>query len=215
MNFRFFMKVFPRLSISKSLYYSYKFKGAFLVGRGCSINVHRKGRVVFDNSSSSVYVGVHFSAVSGATLDVYEGGLLRVGKSVGIHRGTKVVVRERAELSIGSRSFINENSRVVCRKNISIGEGCSIAWGVTVSDTDSHGIYVDGQLSNEDAAIAVGDKVWVCAHSIIAKGAILEDNCIVGANSVVLAETLRSGFVYAGNPVKPVKCFDSWGGFDL
>jgi len=212
MNFRFYAGILPKLSILKSIYYSFRFKGVFLVGKGCSINIHRDANFIFNDKSSSIYVGVHFSSVSGATLDIYKGGILRVGKSVGIHRGSKVVVRESAELSIGNRTFINENSRVVCRKNIFIGEGCSISWGVTISDTDSHGIYSDGVLSNSDSAINMGDKVWVCAHTLIAKGSTIESNCVVGAGSVVLGSTLKSGYIYAGNPVKKIEEFDKWGG---
>jgi len=212
MNFRFYAGILPKLSILKSLYYSFRFKGVFLVGRGCVINIHRDARLIFKDKSSSIYVGVYFSSAPGTTLDIYKGGIMRVGKSVGIHRGSKVVVREAAELSIGNRTFINENSRVVCRKKISIGEDCSIAWGVTISDTDSHEVYSGRVLSNPDAVINMGDKVWVCAHSLIAKGSTLESNCIVGAGSVVLGNTLKSGYIYAGNPVKRIKEFDKWGG---
>lgn len=212
MNLKFYVSILPKLSVLKSLYYSLRFKGVFLVGKGCVINIHRDARLVFNDKSSSIYVGVHFSSAAGTTLDVYKGGTLRVGKSVGIHRGSKVVVREAAELSIGNRTFINESSRVVCKKRISIGEGCSIAWGVTISDTDSHGIYNGGVLSNPDAAISLGDKVWVCAHSVITKGSVIDDNCIIGAGSVVLGNKMRSGSIYAGNPAKAVKEFDEWGG---
>jgi acetyltransferase-like isoleucine patch superfamily enzyme len=211
MNIHFYAAVLPKLAIVKSIYYSLRFKGVFLVGRGCNINIHRNARLIFNDKSSSLYVGVHFSGTSGSTLDIYEGGELRVGKSVGIHRGTKVVVREQAKLSIGNRTFINENSRVVCRKKISIGEGCSIAWCVTISDTDSHGIYTDGVLSNPDTPIEIGNVVWICAHSVITKGSVINDNCILGANTAVLGSTLESGYVYAGNPAKKIKEFESWG----
>ncbi len=213
MNLKFYANILPKLSIIKSLYYSLRFKGIFLVGKGCVINIHSNARLIFNDKFSSIYVGVHFSSAAGATLDIYKGGTLRVGKSVGVHRNSKIVVREGAELSIGNRTFINENSRVVCRKNISIGEGCSIAWGVTISDTDSHGIYKGQQLLNPDAAITLGSNIWICAHSLIAKGSTIESNCVVGAGSVILGNTLESGYIYAGNPMKRLKKFETWGSF--
>ena len=211
MNLKFFIELVPKISIIKTLFFSLKYKGVIFVGKEAKLNIHRKGRIIFDNKNSSLYIGVHFSVTNGSTLDIYKKGILKVGKSVGIHRGTKVVVRENAELSIGDKSFINENSRVLCRKKIVIGAGSSIGWGCTVADTDSHGIYSNGKLINPDAAISIGNKVWICANSTVTKGTTIENNCIVGSNSVVLGKHLISNNIYAGNPIRIIKEFDIWG----
>jgi len=210
-NVKFFIELVPKLSLIKTAYYSLKFRGFIFVGKGARINIKKRGRVVFDNNKSSLYIGVHFSTANGATLDIYEGGRLNISKSVGIHRGTKVVVRENAELKIGASSFINENSRILCRKKISIGHNTSIGWSTTLTDTDSHGIYIDGKVTNPDAELTIGNKVWVCANTTITKGTTIEDNCIVGSNSLVIGKLLKSNTIYAGNPLRIIRNFDTWG----
>jgi len=212
MNLKFFIELIPKISLIKTSYYSLKFKGLIFVGKGTRINIHKAGRIVFENNKSSLYLGVHFSVANGATLDIYESGTLVVAKSVSIHRGTKVVVRENAELRIGATSFINENSRILCRKKITIGHNSSIGWNTTLTDTDSHSIYINGAITNPDVEVKIGNKVWVCANTTITKGTIIEDNCIVGINSLVIGKLLKSNTIYAGNPLKIVKNFEEWGG---
>jgi len=206
-----FLKLSPRISIIKTLYYSLKFKGIFIVGKKCRINIYGNGKVVFNNKNSSLYVGVHFSLCQGATLDIYDNGILNVGKSVGIYRGTKIVVREEAQLSIGNNTFINENSRIQCAKKISIGDSVSISWNCNILDSDLHGIYIEDKLTNPDLEVLIGNKVWVCANTIITKGVIIDNNCIIGSNSVVTRKHLKSNNIYAGNPLRLVKQFDHWG----
>jgi len=114
-------------------------------------------------------------------------------------------------LALGDRAFINENSRILCRKEILIGAQTAIGWGCTIADTDSHGIYVKEELVNPDASIRIDDKVWICANTTITKGSFIESNCIVGTDSVVLGKKLLSNKVYAGYPLRIVKEFDTWG----
>ncbi|MEP1870510.1 MAG: acyltransferase [Paraglaciecola sp.] len=211
MNIKFLREIAPKIALIKSLYYSIKFKGIVVIGRGTKFNIHPGGKIKFKDKRASIYIGIHFSVSSGSTLDIYKNGILLVGKSVGIHKGTKVVVKENAHFTIGDSSFINENSRVLCRKKIEIGDDSSIGWHCTIADTDSHGIYINNTLTNPDSSVVIGDKVWVCANTTITKGTLIESNCIVGTNSVVLGKHLLSNNVYAGQPLRKVKEFDSWG----
>lgn len=205
------MEIFPKLSLHKTIYYSLKYKGVIFVGKGTKVNIARKGRVVFKDRKSSLYLGVHFSTTSGTTLDIFENGQLIVAKSVGIHRGTKIVIKKNAQLTIGTGSFINENSRIMCNKKVTIGNNTSISWNVNISDTDSHGIYIEKKLINPDSEINIGNKVWICANTTITKGTIIESNCIIGTNSLVVGGKLYSNNIYAGNPLKTIKKFDEWG----
>jgi acetyltransferase-like isoleucine patch superfamily enzyme len=209
------LKLIHKVSILKSIYYSYKFNGKILIGKNCRINIYKNGKILFKDKYSSLYIGVHFSQAQGATLDIYPDGILEVGKSVGIYRGTKVVVREKAKLTIGDNTFVNENSRIYCHLNIVIGKSTSIAWCCTIIDSDLHGIYVKGVLTNRNRRVIIGDNVWICSNTTITKGVVILNNCIVGANSVVgrSDNELESNSIYAGNPIKFIKNFDSWGSF--
>lgn len=202
---------FFKIAILKSLYYSIRFQGIIIVGKRCKINISKGGKIIFKNKNSSLYIGVYFSVYSGTTLDIHENGVLSVGKSVGFHRGTKVVVQKDAFLDIGDLTFINENSRIQCLKSIKIGKRCSIAWNCTIIDSDLHGIYINNSLINPNLEIIIEDMVWICSNTTITKGAFIENNCIVGANSIVLRSKLKSNRIYSGSPLKEIKKFDSWG----
>tara|TARA_B110000902_G_scaffold263007_1_gene341157 strand:- start:5900 stop:6538 length:639 start_codon:yes stop_codon:yes gene_type:complete len=205
------IKIIFKIAILKSIYYSIKFGGVIVIGKRCKINISKGGKIVFKSKKSSLYLGIYFSIYGGATLDIYKNGTLIVGKSVGIHRGTKVVVQKSALLDIGDRTFINENSRVQCLKSIKIGKECSIAWNCTIIDSDLHGIFINNILSNPNSEIIIEDKVWVCSNTTITKGAYIEKNCIVGANSVVVKNKLKSNRIYSGSPIKEIKEFERWG----
>ena len=211
MNIKFFVNILPKVSLIKTVYYSIKFKGVIVVGKGAKLNIHSKGKIIFQNSKSSLYLGVHFSASPGAVLDIEKNGKLIIGKSVGLHRGVKTVVSENATLTIGDNSFVNENSRLQCKNAISIGKSTSIGWSCTISDSDQHGIYIDNILVNKCLPISIGDNVWICANTAITKGATLNDNCIIGINSLVQNKEYQSNYIYAGNPAKQIKTFDRWG----
>ncbi|MGX9418453.1 acyltransferase [Vibrio sp. WJH972] len=211
MNIRFLIKILPKISIIKSVYYSFKFRGKIIIGKNCRLYLKKDAKISFANNYSSLYLGIHFNRIEGTILDLHENSVLHVGKSVGIHRGSKVVVRKNAVLSIGDNTFFNENCRVQCGKKISIGESTSIGWNCNILDSDLHGIYIDDKLSNMDSPIVIGSNVWIGANSIVLKGADLSDNTILGISSVFKSKSSDSGYIYAGNPAVKIKKFDKWG----
>jgi acetyltransferase-like isoleucine patch superfamily enzyme len=211
MKLAFFIKLIPKVSLLRSMYYSIKYKGVIVIGKGAKVNIHKKGNIEFLSNKSSLYLGVHTSVTPGAVLDIKKNGILKVGKSVGLHRGVKTVIFENAILTIGNDSFVNENSRIQCKNTITIGHSTSIGWNCTICDSDQHGIYIDDKLINKCVPIFIGDNVWICANTSITKGVKINSNCIIGINSLVLCHEYESNFIYAGNPAKKVKTFERWG----
>ena len=59
---------------------------------------------------------------------------LNIGKNFSCRRNVLIRVTN-GNLSIGKRVFINNNSSITCRKNISIGNNCIIGEGVRIYDT--------------------------------------------------------------------------------
>ena len=52
----------------------------------------------------------------------------------------------------------------------------------------------------------VGSRILIGMGSIVMDGAVIEDDVIVGAGSLVPpGKRLASGFLYVGSPVKPVR----------
>lgn len=114
-----------------------------------------------------------------------------------------------AVLTICGGTYINEYSRIFCRKRIFIGASCSIAWNVCIMDTDLHKIYDGENLINPNADVYVGNNVWIGANSFIGKGVNIKNNSILGAYTIA-SKDIANGFIHTGIPSHPVKQFTKW-----
>jgi acetyltransferase-like isoleucine patch superfamily enzyme len=198
-----------KLNLIKSLYYSLRFGGRVLVGRA-KFFIEGNGALEFSSPRSSLLVGVHTTVDTPAVVTIMHNAKLIIGSNSMIHRGCKIVVHSGGCLTIGNSTYINENARIHCRKHISIGDKCAIAWNTNILDTDIHTIYyADNKRTNNDADVVIGNNVWIGANSTVLKGTTIQDNCIVGANSVVKG-TLNSQQIYSGNPAERKGSFVSW-----
>ena len=197
-----------KLNIIKSLYYSLRFGGRIFVGKG-KLFIDGSGKIEFTSPKSSLFVGVYTTIDTPAVITIQNNATLIVGSSSMIHRGTKVVVHNGGVLSIGDSTYINENARIHCKKKISIGNNCAIAWNTNIVDTDLHTIHYTDNQKNNDAAVSIGNHVWIGANSVILKGSTIEENCIVAANSLVNGK-LRGKYIYGGNPCQELKTFETW-----
>lgn len=128
---------------------------------------------------------------------------------VSIYKGVKIVTDKNCIIKIGSGTYINECSRIFCRKGIKIGSHCAIGFNVDIMDSDLHSIYADNLLINNDEYIVIGNNVWICAHTMVGKGSFVGNNIIIGANSRVNG-ILASDYIYAGNPLKRIRQFENW-----
>lgn len=60
---------------------------------------------------------------------------------------------------------------------------------------------------NSSKEIIVKDGAWIGAGSIILPGSIIEENCFIGAGSVLSGDT-KKYTLYAGNPCRQIKSFN-------
>ena len=109
-----------------------------------------------------------------------------------------------AVLEIGHKSYINHDSEIRCREHISIGNNCSIAYGVRMQDSDYHIMYdEDGAPKPETKPIVIEDDVWIGADATILKGVTIGQGSVVAARSVVTNPPPYSHV--AGNPARVIK----------
>lgn len=114
---------------------------------------------------------------------------LSVGKTFRTRRNVEINVRSGAKLVIGKDVFINSNSIITCRKNITIGDGTIIGPNVCIFDNDhkiDNGQVLHNQYECKD--VVIGKNVWIGAGSIILKGVKIGDNAIISAGSVVVKD---------------------------
>lgn len=112
----------------------------------------------------------------------------------------KCVIMEPWNISIGSGTMVNEYCLLDGRGGLTIGNNCSISMYSIIytashrSNSDDFGYY--------EKETTLGDGVWIGARATILPGVIINDCCIIGANSVAAKGEYEGKSVYVGVPAK-------------
>lgn len=123
--------------------------------------------------------------------------------------GAKIDVS--GKLFIGSNVNITGDATIICAKKISIGNDTMIAWQSIIMDTDQHEIYNEKkECINLNQEIQIGNNVWIGARCFILKNTVIEDGCIIGANTTLTKSFKSQNSIIAGNPPKVIKESISW-----
>ena len=135
---------------------------------------------------------------------------------VGLYSKTIIVTRSPdAEIIIGNNVGIS-GATIYARKSIRIGDNTAIGGNCKILDNDFHPIeYEDrNRLMNDpnggdsdlvpSKPIVIDRNCFIGCNSIILKGTILGDGCVVGAGAVVSGK-FEENSVIVGNPAKVIK----------
>ncbi len=134
------------------------------------------------------------------------GGQLQLGDGVRLYNDVAFYLDERAaRISIGPGTYLNQRTELHCCVGITIGAQCAIGWDVCIMDTDYHSID-DG---SQEAAITIGDHVWIGAKVTITKGVRIGSGAVIGAGSVVTKD-VPPNYIAAGVPAKPIRSITTW-----
>lgn len=86
-----------------------------------------------------------------------------------------------------------------------------MGWNNLILDSDAHHIYsADGNVMNFDKPIVVGDNVWIGCNTLMLKGTVIPNNCVIGAGSVVSGHSYSENTIIAGNPAVSIKPIGWW-----
>ncbi len=97
---------------------------------------------------------------------------------------------------------------IVCRdEDVTIGSHCMFSREIEIRSTDVHAIFdrTTGERINPPAPVIVGNRVWVAARSMLSKGALVPDGCVVGAMSFVNRAFEKKNCILAGSPARVVR----------
>lgn len=124
-----------------------------------------------------------------------------------INRGSRISVCKDAELSIGKGFHNSAAITIICEEKISIGNNVTTSWDSLIMDTDFHDTIntETKEQSKHTRPIVIGDNVWTGCRSVILKGSVIADGCIVGANALVSGKFLTPNIAIGGNPAKCLK----------
>lgn len=136
---------------------------------------------------------------------------------VGLYSRTIIVTRAPgAKIEIGNNVGIS-GATIYARKGIYIGDNTAIGGNCKILDNDFHPIETEERLmllrrkDGGDATdlipskeIHIGRNCFIGCNTIILKGTVLGDNCVVGAGAVVSGK-FDDNCVIAGNPAKVIR----------
>ncbi len=125
---------------------------------------------------------------------------LKIGK--GSRVCMRAVVFSPWKIVIGENTMINEYAILDGRGGLKIGSNCSISMRSVVY-TETH-LTISPEFETYKAETTLKDGVWICYGAVVLPGSVLENNCIVGAQSVYKGKSEDRG-VYIGNPASLVK----------
>lgn len=126
---------------------------------------------------------------------------MKIGKGSRILQRTIVVSPNH--ISIGDRTYINENCFLDGRDGILIGDDVTIAIYSKLI-TGGHDID-DDDFSYKGLPITIDDHCAVFADSVVLGGAVLQKGCIVSAKSLVRKGCYKNNSVYGGVPARFIR----------
>ncbi|MEQ8926493.1 MAG: acyltransferase [Fulvivirga sp.] len=136
-----------------------------------------------------------------------------------ISKGQLLVFANGGILEIGKDCFSGETRYRWSAEKIKIGNGVLISHNVNIIDTNSHELDADERIKSyqlllkkghpsepnnvQKKEIIIEDKVWINFNSIILKGVVLGEGCIVAAGSIVTHD-VKPYSIVAGVPAKEI-----------
>lgn len=116
----------------------------------------------------------------------------------------RIKVYSPANVFVAEHTTINEGVILNARTKLSIGSYCHISPGVIIN-TGSLDINIDyKKRPHTEAAVSIGDGVWLCSGAIINPGVVIGEGAVVAAGAVV-NNNIDPFTVVGGVPAKLIK----------
>ena len=106
---------------------------------------------------------------------------------------------------------MNSNSVIIAAKKIQFGQDVMIGRNVVIYDSDHHIIRdEEGNISNFDAPVIIGDHVWLATNVTVLKGAVIGTGSVIAANAVVYGNVSSKSIYRNTEKVDVKKNYGSW-----
>lgn len=212
------------LSIPKTIYFNFKylpFKQAYKlpiwVSYDCYCKAY-KGAIELPKKINFAMIRIGFHGVAILDKNVQTKIIIEKGSKIyfkgtaHIGKGSKVVLHNnKSQVIFGDNFTISSASTINCYKKIEFGRNVLFSWDCLVMDDDTHCIIdKNNQLMNPAKGIILGNNVWIGCRTMILKGSIIPDNCVIGANTIITGKEYKENTIIAGNPAKSIKEISHW-----
>ena len=163
--------------------------------------------IVYDHSNCTF--GKYVAIGSECNLSSRYMSNVEVRNEVQFADGCMVFNKYDSLVKIGDQTTFEKRTNIisVSGAEVVIGNGCMFSFDTSVICNDGHGIFDISlrQRVNRNKSILIGDRVWGGIKSTILGGAVLGDDIVIGANSVVNKEYKNSNCILVGNPAREVR----------
>lgn len=106
---------------------------------------------------------------------------------------------------------MTEESSIVARNCVTIGDDALISWDSLIMDTDFHTIFdSSGSQTNISMPVRIGDKVWIGCRTLILKGVRIADGVVIAAASTVTESITVKNSIAGGNSAKTIRENIAW-----
>ena len=132
---------------------------------------------------------------------------MKLGADSSFYSNVILEIGENAPLTIGKNFTISYGSIIVCNAGVQIGDYVMIGEYTSIRDTTHSSDKAELAFCRQpdiSFPIILGNNVWIGRGCILLPGAVIGDNVIVGANSLVKG-VLESNSIYAGSPATKIK----------
>lgn len=116
-----------------------------------------------------------------------------------------ILMRCTGKIVFGENFYSNYNLSLICSKNITFGDNCVLGWNIHIRDCDGHAIYQNGERTNYNESVSIGDHVWVGQDVKVLKGAKIPSNCVIAMNSCVTKKFENTNILIGGYPANIIK----------
>lgn len=133
---------------------------------------------------------------SNFSLVIEKGSRLILNKGFRARDYFSIRANEHSVVEIGPNCFFNNNCSINAKKKISFGNNVIVGIGVQFYDHDHDFRSDDVEKNFVSDEIIIGNNVWIGANSIILKGSVIGDNCVIAAGTIVKGNIPAGSLVY-------------------
>ncbi len=165
-------------------------------------------KIIWEGYDSIVEISSSTAKLFGnATIICNHDSCVKIGSNCRINN-LLLLLRENGTFIMGNSTSI-EGAEIVCtrRGKVTIGNDSMLSKGIFIRATDGHLIFDINtkKLINPEKDIKIGNHVWIGQNVTLLKGSCINDNCVIGASSLVNKVFSENNVIIAGNPAKIIK----------
>lgn len=129
---------------------------------------------------------------------------------VGFGAGTVLFVRKGGKITFGNNILIGGRTKILCEKEIKIGNNVRIAFESQIMDSNFHYLrnIETNEVENCKSQIFIGNNVWIGNRTSVMKNTKIPDFTTVSSNSILnrdYTKVFQQYSIIGGSPVKLLK----------